>query len=524
MVSRMRAVRCAATSRSCQPLTIMGLEAPSATSTSQPVSDATELAPSAIATGVRTLMGSGPSLQPQPRRAHADGGGQREGVEGGHLADPQPGQPRLTGRRRDLAAPPRRGGPARTAASTSIRRGHSIATSAGWSEQDAAGQLARCLVDLEMGGGGERVAESALQRRAVVNGAAAGKVIHRAHHVGGRSAPRAWPQAAAGCALRPARGLRLDWPAKRFRSPGSTAPARPPAPTRPSRPPPGSVGRSASVRVDAEPLLGAGQIDEVVDRGARIAHRGRGDAGGEEPERREAVQRPVDRSGRRISRTPVGPARRPHRPPCRGCRCRAGRACARCRGSRSSSVGSATTDGTRRSSSDAPGEQHVGVGDSAAERPAARHHDAAGDRPGRAARRPHTGGDAAPVAEQCVAAELRQIGDQQAAGDRDRHAPAGRRIAACHRFGAPQRRRQAAAPEPRPRPARPRAAGPNHAAHQPIRREVCGRRRSDLPCRAAISPISRARATMSCSAAAGKVVSVSVMASSASTNSYSAVA
>ena len=86
----------------------------------------------------------------------------------------------------------------------------------------------------------------------------------------------------------------------------------------------------------------------------------------------------------------------------------------------------------------AAGEQHVGVGDAAAERPSARHHDAAGHAPGLALRRPYAGGHTASVAEQLVAADRRQICDQQAAGDRDRHAPAGRRVAAGHLLGAAQ--------------------------------------------------------------------------------------
>ncbi len=65
MVSRMRAALCDQ-SRSCQPATMNGLEAPSATSISQPVSAATELAPNAIETGVRTLTGRGPTRKPKP--------------------------------------------------------------------------------------------------------------------------------------------------------------------------------------------------------------------------------------------------------------------------------------------------------------------------------------------------------------------------------------------------------------------------------------------------------------------------
>ena len=79
--------------------------------------------------------------------------------------------------------------------------------------------------------------------------------------------------------------------------------------------------------------------------------------------------------------------------------------------------------------------------DSAAERPASRHHDAALHRPACAARRPHSGGDAAPVTEERIAAGVRQVGDQQAAGDRDRHAPPAealpRATASAHRRATP---------------------------------------------------------------------------------------
>ncbi len=66
----------------------MGLEAPSAISTVVPVSDATELTPSASVTGLRTPTASGPSSQGQAGHAKADRGGQREGVVGHHFANP----------------------------------------------------------------------------------------------------------------------------------------------------------------------------------------------------------------------------------------------------------------------------------------------------------------------------------------------------------------------------------------------------------------------------------------------------
>ncbi len=65
MVSRTRRAACAH-SRSCQPATITGLEAPSAISTVDPVSAATELTPSASVTGLRTPAPSGPSRSGKP--------------------------------------------------------------------------------------------------------------------------------------------------------------------------------------------------------------------------------------------------------------------------------------------------------------------------------------------------------------------------------------------------------------------------------------------------------------------------
>ena len=180
----------------------------------------------------------------------------------------------------------------------------------------------------------------------------------------------------------------------------------------------------------------AGELDEIVNRGARVAHRGRGDAGREEPERRESVQRPVDQRPVKYRDHPLigdedvigdrvvaaGAAQAEGVPGVEDLKL--------CGGQR---------DHGRTVLEQAPGEHHVGVGDAAAERPTPRDHHAAGHRTGLALRRPHPGGHAASVPEQLVAAYRRQIGDQQAAGDRDRHTPAGRGIAARHLLGAAQR-------------------------------------------------------------------------------------
>ncbi len=50
--------------RSCQPLTIIGLEAPRAMSTRRPLSVATDAVPNASDTGPRTAIASGPTFSP----------------------------------------------------------------------------------------------------------------------------------------------------------------------------------------------------------------------------------------------------------------------------------------------------------------------------------------------------------------------------------------------------------------------------------------------------------------------------
>ena len=76
------------TARSCQPLTIAGLDAPSARSAWAPVSVVTDDRPSASATGLRTLTARGPIFSRSPGACRPDGGGEREGIERRHLADP----------------------------------------------------------------------------------------------------------------------------------------------------------------------------------------------------------------------------------------------------------------------------------------------------------------------------------------------------------------------------------------------------------------------------------------------------
>ena len=54
------------------------------------------------------------------------------------------------------------------------------------------------------------------------------------------------------------------------------------------------VGAFGKCAAGGHTFLGAGEVDEVVDRGPRITHRRRRDAGGKESERWEPVQRTVD--------------------------------------------------------------------------------------------------------------------------------------------------------------------------------------------------------------------------------------
>ena len=65
MVSRVREAAWAQ-SRSCQPVTMTGLEAPSASATGLPVRVATDLRPSASAAGLRTPTASGPTVSGRP--------------------------------------------------------------------------------------------------------------------------------------------------------------------------------------------------------------------------------------------------------------------------------------------------------------------------------------------------------------------------------------------------------------------------------------------------------------------------
>ena len=157
MVSRMRAALCAH-SRSCQPATMAGLDAPSAMSTRAGQSG-DRAAPSAIATGLRTPMGSGPIFSRNPGARTPIAVANAKASKRRHLADPQPVEARLPSRRGDLKR--LLVGPVQPERQHRLdRRPHSIAASAGRSSRMRPGQFARRLVDLEVRGGRVRVAEA----------------------------------------------------------------------------------------------------------------------------------------------------------------------------------------------------------------------------------------------------------------------------------------------------------------------------------------------------------------------------
>ena len=199
-------------------------------STSLPVSEATEEAPSASATGLRTASASGPDLQAHAGCAVPDRGGQARrrrrwpfhqstACRNGLHAPPA--------RRR---APPRRAGSARTAGRLRyVRSQHRHVGRL--LQQDASRQLARRLVDLEMRGGGVRISESSLQWGAVVYSGAAGKVVHVAHHVGGSPYRVSCRQTQSVSRLDRHALAVLGSPATQSRSPGSTVLALRSAPT-----------------------------------------------------------------------------------------------------------------------------------------------------------------------------------------------------------------------------------------------------------------------------------------------------
>ena len=84
------------------------------------------------------------------------------------------------------------------------------------------------------------------------------------------------------------------------------------------------------------------------------------------------------------------------------------------------------------------GEQDVRVGDPAAEGPPPGDDDAPVDRSRLTPRRPHARGHPPPPAEELVARLRGEIGDEQAAGDRNRDAPPRRRVAAGDLLGTPE--------------------------------------------------------------------------------------
>ena len=160
------------------------------------------------------------------------------------------------------------------------------------------------------------------------------------------------------------------------------------------------VDRSASVRLSRDTFFGAGELDEVVDRRARVAHRGSGDASREKSERRKSVQRAVDHRPVEYREHPL--VRNEHLV-CDGVVTAGASQAERVPGVQDLQLLGGQRDHGRAILEQAAGEQHVGVGDAAAERPAAGHDDAAVHAACLALRRPHAGGHTASTAEQLVA-------------------------------------------------------------------------------------------------------------------------
>ena len=204
--------------------------------------------------------------------------------------------------------------------------------------------------------------------------------------------------------------------------------------------------RSASVRVDPMADLARGQLDELVDRRARVAQRGRGDREREEPEDREAVERAVDDAARRTARrrAPRGrtPRRRPQSwlpVPRRPSVCQVSRTSRSC-------LRSATTLGVGRSPAvSAPSSTKQPANSRSAcaiplqnaQRPETTSPPSTGRALPRGAQTPAA--IPRPSPNSSVAALRGQVGGQQAAGDRDRDAPAGRCVPAGDLLRAPQR-------------------------------------------------------------------------------------
>ena len=130
MVSRVREAAWAQ-SRSCQPVTMTGLEAPSASAAGLPVRVATDLRPERERRRAAHADRQRPDRERQAGRAPAHRGGQREGVEALQLADPQALQAGALDRGGDVEGLGR--GPVEPVRQHALdARAHSIEASACW--------------------------------------------------------------------------------------------------------------------------------------------------------------------------------------------------------------------------------------------------------------------------------------------------------------------------------------------------------------------------------------------------------
>ncbi|CKR53347.1 Uncharacterised protein [Mycobacterium tuberculosis] len=171
-----------------------------------------------------------------------------------------------------------------------------------------------------------------------------------------------------------------------------------------------------------KPFLAAGQLDQIVNRGARIAQRSRANRQREKSKHRKAIQRPVhDWSVKHREHAISG-----HEDVVGNAVVAAGATQTQCVPSVEDLQLVLVQRDDRRHLpvvDEAAGEHDVRVVDPAAKRPASGHHDTAVDGPGRATWRPPPRRDTPPPAEHFLAAARRQVGDQQGTGNRDRHTP-----------------------------------------------------------------------------------------------------
>ena len=191
IVSRARGAT-ASQGRSCQPLTISGLDAPSARSARAPVREMTEARPSASATGLRTPTASGPIFSASPGTrsptAVASANASKLAISPSHIA-PKPLRPASTA----ISSASSSGRSSQNGATTSrslaldaAGEAHSCAVFVGRPSSSRPAELPCRRVDLEVSRCRVSVAEPPLQWRVLIDRRATAQVVHRARHVRGR--------------------------------------------------------------------------------------------------------------------------------------------------------------------------------------------------------------------------------------------------------------------------------------------------------------------------------------------------